>query len=194
VPEDLDQFEDADGCPDRDNDGDGVLDDDDKCPDTAEVFNGIEDTDGCPDKGKALVIITDKLIEITQQINFKKDSAEITGKQSFQVLDVVASVLMANPNISVEVQGHTDDTGSREHNLELSQNRAESVVAYLVEKGVPSDRLVAKGYGPDEPIEDNSTKQGKAANRRVEFHVIGKNETIDPATAEPAAEEAEPEE
>ncbi len=189
--EDADGFVDEDGCPDLDNDSDGVMDGDDKCPDEAEVFNGIDDTDGCPDKGKALVVITDKLIEITQQINFKKNSAEITGKQSFEVLDVVASVLAANPGIHIEVQGHTDDTGSKENNIELSQKRAESVVGYLVTKGIDPARLVPKGYGPDVPIADNATKQGKAQNRRVEFHVIPKGKTASPPVSDAPAVDPE---
>jgi outer membrane protein OmpA-like peptidoglycan-associated protein len=190
--EDADGFEDGDGCPDLDNDDDGVLDGDDECPDEAEVFNGVEDTDGCPDKGKALVLITEDQIEITQKINFKKDSAEIRGKKSFKILDVVASVILANPHIEVEVQGHTDDSGTREHNLELSQERAESVVAYLVEQGVEPERLTAKGYGPDEPIADNATKKGRAQNRRVEFHVVDASSPVaaTPVPSEPPAEGA----
>jgi len=69
------------------------------------------------------------------------------------------------------VQGHTDNTGTREHNLELSQKRAGSVVAYLVEKGVEAGRLEAKGYGPDVPIADNATPEGQEQNRRVEFKI-----------------------
>jgi outer membrane protein OmpA-like peptidoglycan-associated protein len=194
--EDEDGFEDEDGCPDHDNDGDGVADAQDQCPDKAEVFNGIKDDDGCPDKGKALVIIEKDQIKITQQIKFKKDSAEIKAGKSLDILDVVAAILDAAPHISVEVQGHTDDTGTHEHNMKLSQERAESVVAYLVENGVDPERLVAKGYGPDEPIADNATKKGKKENRRVEFHVIDTaaataKEEPPPADApEPPPEEA----
>ncbi|MFH1436746.1 MAG: OmpA family protein [Pseudomonadota bacterium] len=169
--EDMDEFEDDDGCPDGDNDGDGVPDATDECPDEAETLNGIKDDDGCPDKGKSLVLITKDQIEITQQINFKKNSHEIQGKTSFKILDVVADVLNMNPGISIEVQGHTDDTGERDHNLELSQKRAESVMGYLVEKGIDEKRLEAKGYGPDKPIADNETKKGKEENRRVEFKI-----------------------
>jgi outer membrane protein OmpA-like peptidoglycan-associated protein len=187
--EDPDGFEDEDGCPDLDNDQDGVPDDQDKCPDKAEVLNGVDDDDGCPDKGQALVIIEKDQIKITQQIKFKKNSAEIKKGKSFQILDVVAGILESAPQIKVEVQGHTDDTGERDYNLKLSQERAESVVAYLVEKGISPERLVARGYGPDVPIADNSTKAGQTENRRVEFHVIGDTGA---AKAEPVAKPPEP--
>jgi OOP family OmpA-OmpF porin len=169
--EDKDGFEDEDGCPDTDNDKDGVPDASDTCPNEAETLNGVTDDDGCPDKGKSLVFVEEGQLKITQKINFKKNSAEIKGFTSFKILDVVASILKMNPDIKIEIQGHTDNTGTREHNLELSQKRAESVMAYLVEKGVAADRLEAKGYGPDVPIADNATKEGKDANRRVEFKI-----------------------
>ena len=170
--EDVDKFLDEDGCPDPDNDDDGIADVNDKCPDEKEVFNGINDDDGCPDKGKELVVITEEQIVIKEQINFKTDSDEIKGKISFEILDIVASILKSHPEINVEIQGHTDNKGTREHNLDLSQRRAESVKKYLISKGIEEKRLVAKGYGPDVPIADNSTKKGRAKNRRVEFHVI----------------------
>jgi OOP family OmpA-OmpF porin len=181
--EDKDGFQDEDGCPDPDNDGDGILDKDDKCPDEPEIYNGVKDEDGCPDKGKALVIITETQLEIKQQVNFKVDSDEIKGKMSFKILDIVAAILKAHPSVKVEIQGHTDDTGTREHNLDLSQRRAESVKKYLVDSGIEEGRLVPKGYGPDVPIASNKTKQGKAKNRRVEFHII-----VEGAPAEEPAE------
>ncbi len=170
--EDLDGYNDADGCPDPDNDEDGIPDGDDQCPDKAEVFNGVKDDDGCPDKGKALVVITETQIEIKQKINFATNSDVIKGKKSFQILDIVAHILKANPSIIVEVQGHTDNKGKRDYNLDLSQRRAESVKAYLVEQGVDEWRLKPVGYGPDEPIASNATKKGREENRRVEFHIV----------------------
>jgi outer membrane protein OmpA-like peptidoglycan-associated protein len=76
------------------------------------------------------------------------------------------------PEIRVEVQGHTDSTGSNAHNQGLSNRRAESVRAYLVSKGISASRLEAKGYGEESPIADNTTKAGKQKNRRVELHKI----------------------
>ncbi|MBW2261441.1 MAG: OmpA family protein [Deltaproteobacteria bacterium] len=151
------------------------------------MFNGFKDDDGCPDKGKALVIIEKDQIKITQQIKFKKNSAEIKAGKSLEILDVVAAILTAAPHINIEVQGHTDDTGAHDHNMKLSQERAESVVAYLVENGVDAKRLTARGYGPDEPIADNSTKKGKKENRRVEFHVVDSAAAAPEKSPEPAA-------
>ena len=76
---------------------------------------------------------------------------------------------MANDSIKVEVDGHTDNTGSASVNARLSKQRAEAVRQYLIEHGVPEDRLTAKGYGPSKPIASNKTAEGRAQNRRVEL-------------------------
>ena len=88
---------------------------------------------------------------------------------SGEVIDTVAEVLKANPDLRIEVQGHTDSTGSAERNRELSLERAQSVVAALVLYGVASDRLVPRGLGPDQPVADNADEQGRQQNRRVEL-------------------------
>jgi len=166
--EDKDGFEDGDGCPDSDNDGDGFADADDKCPNKPETQNGFEDTDGCPDE------IPETLAKFTgtiKGIRFKTGSATIL-RGSYKVLDEAAKVLNDYPDLRVEIQGHTDDVGKDEKNMKLSQDRAESVKAYLVKKGVDEGRLEAKGYGETQPIADNATKEGKAENRRVEFKLI----------------------
>jgi OOP family OmpA-OmpF porin len=91
---------------------------------------------------------------------------------SYAVLDELADQLIAAPGLRLEIAGHTDATGTRTGNLRLSLARAEAVRAYLVLRGVPADRLVARGYGPDEPIANNRTAQGRAMNRRVELRRI----------------------
>jgi outer membrane protein OmpA-like peptidoglycan-associated protein len=192
-PEDMDGYNDADGCPDLDNDEDGIPDKDDQCPEEAEIFNGVKDDDGCPDKGKALVVITGTQIEIKQKINFATNSDKIKGKKSFQILDIVAHILKANPSISVEVQGHTDNKGKHDYNVDLSQRRAESVKAYLVEQGVDEWRLKAVGYGPDKPIASNATKKGRDENRRVEFHIIEGTQEAETVVKEVEKTEGEPE-
>jgi len=97
--------------------------------------------------------------------------------QSFAVLDSIAKMLKENPNIIVEIQGHTDNVGSEEYNLELSQRRAEAVKNYLVQvHGIDPLRLIARGYGEYRPIASNNTPEGRAQNRRVEFVILGTTE------------------
>ncbi len=85
------------------------------------------------------------------------------------MLDRVAGSLRGNLEVRVEVGGHTDITGSRAYNVQLSQARAESVIAYLVQQGVAADRMEARGFGPDNPIADNDNRAGRALNRRAEL-------------------------
>jgi OOP family OmpA-OmpF porin len=85
------------------------------------------------------------------------------------VLDEAAATLQANPNVSVNVNGHTDAIGSEEYNLGLSNRRANAVVNYLTEKGIASSRLIPHGYGKSQPIDTNDTPEGRAQNRRVEL-------------------------
>ncbi len=186
--EDKDQFEDDDGCPDVDNDGDGVPDTSDKCPDKAETLNGVKDDDGCPDKGKTLVVITEKQIELKEMIQFKKNSDEIRGDQSFEILNIVTGILRSNMKLRVSIEGHTDNRGKASYNRELSKKRADSVKRYLVSKGIAEDRLETAGWGPDKPIADNKRSSGRAMNRRVEFNIIQQRQEV--VTEEPAGDDA----
>ena len=118
-----------------------------------------------------MVIRADK-IEILQKVFFKTAKATIQ-KRSFELLNQVAEVIKTHSNIAhVQVEGHTDTVGKPAKNQILSQARANSVKAYLVKQGVEEERLVAKGFGQDKPIETNSTSVGRAANRRVEFNIV----------------------
>jgi outer membrane protein OmpA-like peptidoglycan-associated protein len=193
--EDKDGFQDEDGCPDPDNDGDGVLDAKDKCP-TAQgpvENNGCADTDtdgdgivdrldNCPEekgteknrgcKTKQLVVITKNQLQILDQVKFVTGSAKLSPASN-KLLDNIARVLLSHLEIwKVKVEGHTDNVGNSEKNLKLSQDRAASVVAYLVKKGVAPERLEAAGFGDTKPIDDNSTKKGRTQNRRVEFNIV----------------------
>ena len=170
LAEDNDQYQDFDGCPEEDNDLDGIKDPVDQCPDTPEDMDGDRDTDGCPEEPQ-LVVMTEERIEISQQINFATNSDRIVGDISFQIMDEIVAVLASHESVEVRVEGHTDAQGSAQHNLRLSQARADSVRAYLVEHGVDTSRLISVGFGEEVPIEDNSTTEGRAANRRVEFHI-----------------------
>lgn len=105
---------------------------------------------------------------VMKGVNFQSGKAVLLP-ESIQNLDQVAEILLANPEINVEVGGHTDSDGTASFNQQLSEKRANTVRDYLIKKGVPAERLTAKGYGETEPIADNATKEGKAENRRVEL-------------------------
>ncbi len=115
--------------------------------------------------------LADKLTKegfITLYVNF--DTGKTTIKpDSAKILDDAAAALKLAANIKVEVAGHTDNVGTPEANQKLSEGRAQAVMAALVQRGVPADRLVAKGYGQTVPIADNRTEEGRAKNRRVEL-------------------------
>ncbi len=149
---------DSNGC-ERDSDGDGVVDSKDKCPNTKA---GVRvDVNGC--EIKAVIKLPG--------VNFELNSARLT-EGSIRVLDDAAATLKKHSDIKAEVAGHTDSTGDASYNQQLSQRRAESVMRFLVSKGVDAGRLNAKGYGESSPIADNGTREGRAKNRRVELRVL----------------------
>ena len=140
-----------------DGDADGVLDTMDMCPESAP--GATVDVLGC-EQDAAIVL---------RGVNFKTDSAELTD-DSVAILDRVANTLVANPEIAVEVSGHTDSDGDDAYNKDLSQRRAETVMAYLTDNGVAADKMTAMGYGEERPMATNETTEGKALNRRVELN------------------------
>ena len=169
-PEDFDDFQDDDGCPEPDNDGDSILDPVDQCPNEREVFNGVLDDDGCPDEGR--VVIEASSIRILDLIYFEFNKA-IIRPVSFTLLDEIAAVILQHPELlKIRIEGHTDDVGNDVYNLKLSQQRAESVRAALIERGVAPERLDAVGFGEMRPIAGNDTEEGRATNRRVEFIIV----------------------
>jgi outer membrane protein OmpA-like peptidoglycan-associated protein len=171
-PEDRDGFEDEDGCAEPDNDHDGIPDAKDKCPFEAETINGQKDDDGCPDPGVGLVHVRAGAVVIDDVVRFKPASANLEASAP-ALLKQVASTLKAAASLSIEIQGHTDDTGSAAVNIKLSQRRSETIRAFLVKAGVAANRLVAKGYGPTRPRATNKTAAGREQNRRVEFLILG---------------------
>ena len=152
------------GCPDED--GDGFKDSIDKCP---KRHGGEGSKDGCP-----VVVVTAKAIEIRDRVYFETNKAVILDV-SYKLLNDVARVINDNPQIKVvEIQGHTDDQGSDSYNMKLSQQRADSVRAYLVSRGVSESRLQTKGYGESKPLKEGTSEEARAENRRVEFVIISK--------------------
>ncbi|WNG55016.1 OmpA family protein [Archangium gephyra] len=171
-PEDKDGFQDEDGCPDPDNDKDGVPDWEDQCPLQPETINGVKDEDGCPDEGKSKVRLEAKRIVILDKVYFATNKDVILPK-SFDLLNQVASVLRANPQIELlRVEGHTDNQGKPAKNQNLSERRAANVRAFLIKEGVAAERLESVGYGQTKPVDTNKTAAGRENNRRVEFNIL----------------------
>ncbi|MCQ2310571.1 MAG: OmpA family protein [Paludibacteraceae bacterium] len=187
-------FVDSLGC-DKDSDRDGIPDYLDKCPDTDSAAVAFVDSLGCnkdsdndsvPDyldecptipgpainKGCPVIQKTVRNLfkKAMQGIQFETGKAVIK-KSSYGIMDDIAKVFLDNPTYMAEVQGHTDNTGSENVNKKLSQSRADAVRNYLIKAGVPEAHLTAVGYGSDKPIADNTTKEGRAQNRRVEFDI-----------------------
>jgi outer membrane protein OmpA-like peptidoglycan-associated protein len=157
------------GCP-PDSDGDGIRDDKDACPNEKGVPNETNPSkNGCP-----LVVLTEKEIEINEQVQFEVDRAQIRPA-SDGLLDQIAQILKDHPEIKkMEIQGHTDNSGSKQHNKILSGSRAEAVRKALIKRGVKERLLVAKGYGQENPLVENDSDANKAKNRRVQFKIIEK--------------------
>lgn len=169
-PEDYDGFLDTDGCPDPDNDVDFIPDVVDACPNEPETVNGNLDEDGCPDE--ALVELTKEQIVILEQVNFITGKAQII-EDSYPVLFAVLKVLEDHPEIKrVKIEGHTDSRGSNSYNLALSNERAEAIRAFLIERGVGAERLLAEGFGEFSPLVPNDSPENMEKNRRVEFHIL----------------------
>lgn len=171
--------------PPADTDGDGVPDFLDKCPNTPHGFK--VDANGC--------IIQQSVI--LRGVNFVFNKTELTDPAK-DTLNEVAAGMVGQPDLSVQVGGHTDSLGSPAYNLKLSQGRANSVKSYLVSKGVNAANLEAKGFGESTPIADNKTEEGRAENRRVEFVVVNKPANVKVQTTDSteqskaAAEAGEP--
>lgn len=149
------------GCPDSDRDG--ISDLEDACPNVP----GVASNKGCPEIKEE----TKKLFEkALTGIQFETGKAVIR-KTSYSILDNVAQVMKENPDYFLDIKGHTDNQGDSEKNRQLSSDRAESVRSYLISKGIDASRMTAEGFGDTIPVMSNDTKEGRAANRRVEFVV-----------------------
>ena len=116
--------------------------------------------------------VVGKKIEISEKVMFETNKADIQ-EVSHDLLNDVATVLNQNPSIEkIRIEGHTDSDGTADYNKNLSQDRADAVMQYLVDAGVDSSRMEAVGYGEEKPIDTNDTPAGKEKNRRVEFNIL----------------------
>ncbi|MEO5728672.1 MAG: OmpA family protein, partial [Byssovorax sp.] len=119
-----------------------------------------------------LVKVLGNEIRVSKQIHFETDSAKILG-DSNSLMEEISDVLQRTPTIKkVEIQGHTDNTGTRERNMQLSEARAAAVKTWLTSNGIDGSRLVAKGYGQDRPLAPNVTAGNRTKNRRVQFIIL----------------------
>ena len=179
------------GCPD--SDGDGIFDNDDKCPNLA----GPIENEGCPyadSDGDGIIDKEDDCILIPGVVEnrgcpeIKEEEQEIlntafsnlefeTGKSkiatsSYTSLVELANLLKAKPDWRLKISGHTDSVGKRASNMKLSKERAQAVADFLTAQGIEAQRFTVNGFGPDNPIADNKTKEGREKNRRVELEVV----------------------
>lgn len=149
----------------NDRDNDGIADSADDCPDQAGTS-----ANGCPEVSKEDLAIMSQAVE---DVKFKTASDVLTDS-SKGILDEVANAMKNNDSYKLRIEGHTDNVGSDDYNMTLSQKRADAVKKYLVDQGVASDRIVAEGFGESNPLTTNETPEGRAKNRRVNFMVVHK--------------------
>ena len=153
--------EDNKGCPWPDTDEDGVLDKDDECPEEAGTG-----ANGCPEVSAEVI---EALNDAGLNILFAADSYRIIGAKTMKAFESVKEILDENSEGVVLIQGFASQDGSEGYNLNLSRKRAEAVRDRLIELGVDAARLEVEAFGEKMPVGDNSTKEGRAKSRRVEF-------------------------
>jgi len=168
-PEDPDGWESLDGCPDPDNDKDGILDVNDLCPFEPETVNGYADNDGCPDEEQVRVV-GDKIV-LDDRVHFFVNSAVIR-KVSYPLLQRLTKLVTEHPEYKhISVEGHADERGAEDFNRQLSEDRARSVLEFMVKQGVARERLSSQGFGASKPLVDKKNEYAWLLNRRVEFTV-----------------------
>ena len=170
---------------DIDSDGDGVLDSDDRCPDTP--FGVEVDRFGCPKISQidsdgdgvydnsdecpgtpAGAIVDERGCWVVKGVQFDYKKWDVKPQFNSN-LDNIENILKKNPGLRVRIEGHTDDIGSMKYNIGLSGKRAQAIMDYLVDKGIDSSRITTTGLGYAQPIADNDTPEGRALNRRAEI-------------------------
>ena len=173
--EDLDGFNDSDGCLDIDNDSDGIIDTRDSCPIHAEDIDKFQDNDGCPDDNElsSNVFMMKGQLFAKGNFYFEKHKASLVFPQSDEIIDNITDAIAKNPKIKkIQIESHIDTQDSETDALELTQSRAEAIKDRLISRGVPSDKMIAKGFGSSQPIADNSDNDKRKFNRRVVLRVV----------------------
>ena len=169
-PEDKDGFQDLDGCPDPDNDGDGVVDSQDKCPNEKETINGNNDNDGCPDRGDAQVVVIPDRLEVLDKIVFNGTKL---AKSNANLLGQISATLRAHPEIlRLRVTVYVQPTTNADKDQLLSDGRAKALRDWLVEAGVASGRLEARGFGGTKPLVPPEQRGAAAFNERVDLIIL----------------------
>ncbi|HVY29383.1 MAG TPA: OmpA family protein [Polyangiaceae bacterium] len=159
------------GCPPpKDTDKDGIIDPEDACPEQPGDKNEDPKKNGCP-----AARVEQGQIKILERVEFENNSAKIRP-ESDRILNAVLAVMNEHPEFTkLSVEGHTDNRGGANHNLDLSRRRAAAVMKWLTDKGIDKARLSSKGFGMTKPIDSNDTDAGRQNNRRVEFHILEKD-------------------
>jgi OmpA-OmpF porin, OOP family len=158
---------------DGDEDGDGVFDRRDRCPDTP--ANTPVEHHGCPlpqypASVKPVEVVQPEVITLPGDVLFAFNKSDLTPSAQSQ-LDALMGKLQNADVVSIKVIGHTDSVGSDSYNQALSERRASSVAAYLLSQGLDPNKLTSEGKGKSQPVADNDTEEGRAKNRRVELHI-----------------------
>jgi outer membrane protein OmpA-like peptidoglycan-associated protein len=183
LPEDIDGFEDEDGCPDVDNDGDGILDVDDKCPDEPETFNGYQDDDGCPDEVPEIIIERPKVevptpqprrtvssapseLTILSETTFASNSSQIKSS-AYGELNKIVEELKKYPNTNWRIEGHIDKQSSRNEATRITKSQADAILSYFISQGLSASNFQAVGFGDANPVASNASVYGKMKNRRI---------------------------
>jgi outer membrane protein OmpA-like peptidoglycan-associated protein len=159
------------GCPPpKDTDKDGIIDPEDACPQQPGERNEDPKKNGCP-----AARVEQGQIKILERVEFENNSAKIRP-ESDRILNAVLAVMTEHAEFTkLSVEGHTDNRGGANHNLDLSRRRAASVMKWLTDHGIDKGRLNSKGFGMTKPIDSNDTDLGRQNNRRVEFHILEKD-------------------
>ena len=154
--------------PRKDTDGDGIFDDQDKCPNIAEVMNGFGDKDGCPDK---VTIIFDKNVE------YAFDSDKINKETFTKYLEKISRLIKIKPETIIRLEGHACSIGPDKYNMGLSKRRSLSAKKFLIENNVPEKNIELVWFGEEKPLFSNKDRDGRRKNRRVEFYMVEDEKT-----------------